>query len=352
MSQSCASLTTISVIVPCRNEREHVLEFIDSLLAQELPADYALEVLIADGMSSDGTRAILEEACRRNANLKVIDNPAGYVSAGLNKAILAATGEIIVRMDVHTVYARDYILRCIETLQRTGADNVGGPLRSRAKGYVQQAIRLGLYSPFASGGARSRDVAYEGPVDTVVYGCWRKSTLERLGLFDEELVRNQDDELNLRITRAGGTVWQSPQIQYWYYPRAALRLLFAQYQQYGYWKVRVIQKHRLPASVRHVVPGGFVLALIALSILSPFWVPGRWMLGGLISLYAAMTVAASVYACTGRSTLRYLPIMPLVFAAYQFGYGIGFVRGVIDFVVLRRGASKGLTTLTRGSNSA
>src|SRR5262249_1078406 len=152
-----------------------------------------------------------------------------------------------------------------------GADNVGGPWIARADGYVGLAIAAAFQSSFAVGGARGHNPEYEGKVDTVYLGCWRREIFDRIGFFDEELVRNQDDEFNLRIVRSGGGVWQSPKIQSWYTPRASLRDLCRQYSQYGYWKLRVIQKHRLPASMRHIVPAGFVALLMILGLTAPFW---------------------------------------------------------------------------------
>src|SRR5262249_21289065 len=148
---------------------------------------------------------------------------------GLNRAVRAAKGDIIIRMDVHTEYAPDYVKRCVEVLRGTGADNVGGPARTRAEGYRQEAIALAFHSRFSTGGARFHDPNYDGYVDTVTYGCWRKTRLVELGLFDEELARNQDDELNVRIHRAGGTVYQSSSIRSWYRPRPSLRGLFTQH---------------------------------------------------------------------------------------------------------------------------
>ena len=181
---------------------------LDSILAQDL-AGIDWEVIVADGMSDDGTRAILDRYARREPRIRVLDNPARAVPAGLNAAIRAARGEIILRMDAHTAYAPDYVRRCLDALQATGAANVGGPARTKPRGYWGRAIAAAYHSPVACGGARFHDPNYEGWADTVPYGCWRKSTLLEIGLFDETLVRNQDDELNLRLCRAGGRVWQS-----------------------------------------------------------------------------------------------------------------------------------------------
>ena len=156
-------------------------------------------------------------------------------------------------------------------LQETGADNVGGPWVARGKGKVGMAIAAAFESPFSCGGARGHDPKYSGPVDTVYLGCWRREIFDRIGLFDEELVRNQDDEFNLRLVRSGGKVWQSVAIKSCYHPRESLRHLFKQYVQYGYWKARVLKKHRLPASVRHLVPSIFVLTLAHLPLISLVW---------------------------------------------------------------------------------
>ena len=181
----------------CRNEKRHIRQFLDSLLAQDM-SGMTWEAIIADGMSDDGTREILQEYGARHPQLRTIDNPRRVVSPGLNAAIRAARGAIVIRMDAHTCYAPDYCRRCVAELERTGADNVGGPARTRAQGTRARAFAAAYHSPFSTG-ARFHDETYEGWIDTVPYGCWRKETLERLGLFDESLVRNQDDELNLRL---------------------------------------------------------------------------------------------------------------------------------------------------------
>jgi glycosyltransferase involved in cell wall biosynthesis len=366
------------------------------MLAQEEP-EGGFEVIIADGMSEDGTR----EAIRRMEDrrwqmadgsqramvsgqwsvvsgppVRVIDNPGKIVSTGLNAAIRAARGEIIIRMDAHTEYAPDYIRRCVETLRRTGADNVGGPARTRAETFLERAVAAAYHSPFSVGGARFHDIGYEGYVDTVTYGCWRREVFDRVGYFDEELVRNQDDEYNLRIVRGGGRIWQNPEIKSWYRPRASLGALFRQYMQYGYWKVRVIQKHKLPASWRHLVPGAFVLTLLSLFLLSTFsfllsasgvsglahfsfpWPVKSFLhFTGLLStfcflsvllLYGVAVLMASVLTAA-KSEWKLLPVLPLVFGCYHFGYGWGFLRGVLDFVVLRRGAGVAFTRVTRAA---
>jgi glycosyltransferase involved in cell wall biosynthesis len=341
-----APVPLVSVILPVRNERGYIGRCLEGVLGQDYPSD-RMEVLIADGRSTDGTRPFLAALAARDARVRVIDNPRGFVSPGLNAAIAEARGDVIVRMDAHTDYAPDYVQTCVEVLEATGADNVGGPARTRADTYWQRAIAAAYHSPFSCGGSRFHNVAYEGLVDTVTYGCWPRAVFDRVGLFDEELVRNQDDEHNLRLTRAGGRVWQSPRIRSWYRPRGSLAALFRQYMQYGYWKVRVIRKHRLPASVRHLVPGLFVLTVAVLVLLAPFVGWGLWALAAVVALYVLALLWASV--STARSAgWALLPALPPVFACYHVGYGYGFCRGVFDSLWRRKKAPAGaFSSLTR-----
>ena len=356
----------VSLVIACRNERAHIREVLRSSLAQELPPG-GIEIIISDGMSSDGTREQLECLKTSDNRLRVLDNPGRIVSTGLNAAIREARGEIIIRLDCHTEYAKDYVVRCVEALEQSKANNVGGPARTKAETYIARAIAAGYHSPFSVGGARFHNIDYEGWVDTVTYGCWPKQIFERFGYFDEELVRNQDDEHNLRIIRGGGKIWQSPKIRSWYRPRGSLSELFQQYMQYGYWKVRVIQKHRLPASWRHLVPAAFLLALLLLfltSVLSHL-IPVVWpptsdvrpltsVIGPLssvllclsLALYALCVFFASVLTAA-QTEWKLLPVLPLVFCCYHFGYGYGFLHGVWDFVICRRGPQNGFQRLTR-----
>lgn len=326
----------VSVIVPCRNEIRYIRAFLDSVFSQEVD-QIDMEVLIADGMSDDGTRSILREFESKYAALHILDNPGKIVSTGLNRAIREAKGEIIIRMDAHSVYAPDYVRSCVEVLNETNAENVGGPARTLADGHLPQAIAYAFHTPFASGGARFRNPCYEGSVDTVTYGCWRKSTLERVGMFDEQLFRSQDDELNLRITSLGGVVWQSPRIISWYRPRASLFTLFLQYFQYGFWKVAVIRKHRRPIRWRNLVPVlcllvGIILPLCAAAANlggSVWWrnaFLAEWF--ALVSLYfiASFLTAMSVAMKEGWV---FLPFLPVVFATYHLAYALGFLLALL-----------------------
>jgi glycosyltransferase involved in cell wall biosynthesis len=342
-----ATPTTVSVIVACRNETRHIEQFIDSVLGQQVDgADW--EIVLADGMSDDGTRERLTRYTDDQPRLRVIDNPGKIVSTGLNAAIREARGEIIARMDVHTEYAPDYISQCVRLLNDTKADCVGGPWVSVGQGYFGRAISAAFHSPFAVGGGRAHDPEYEGPIDTVYLGCWRREVLRSVGLFDPTLVRNQDDELNLRIVRSGGTVWQSPKIVSRYSCRATLRGLFRQYLQYGFWKVAVIAKHRIPASVRHLAPGAFVGAnlVLLLTCLASALTPGdelsEMLLAVQIAIAGTYALTCSAAACltAARYDWRLLPALPLVFATYHISYGLGFLAGLVCRPLGRRSSPR------------
>lgn len=315
----------VSVIVPCRNERTHIEAFCASLFAQALPAGWSLEGVIADGLSDDGTAEWLRAAAGHDARLKVVDNPGRIVSTGLNQALAMARGEVIVRMDVHTVYAPDYIAECLAALARSGADNVGGPWVAVGEAPMQRAICAVFQSRWISGGARSRQLDYEGPVDTVYLGAWPRASFERFGGFDESLVRNQDDEHNLRILKGGGRVWQSGRIRSRYTPRAQLGALARQYVQYGYWKPFVMKKHGQPAALRHLVPGLFVLALAASGLLLP-WSILPWL--ALLAAYGSV-VAFATGSLAGHGPAVWWRA-PAVIATYHLAYGLGSILGWVE----------------------
>ena len=341
----------VSIIVPCRNEVAYIGRFLSQLFQQTANEDFDLEVLVAEGRSNDGTRAILDEYARTQPKLRVLDNPQQIVSTGLNRAIREATGSTIVRMDVHTRYAPDYITQCVTALELSGADNVGGPWVAEGNNYVSRAVALVFDSPIVSGGGRAHAKSHEGPVDTVYLGCWRKEAFEQYGLFDESLLRSQDNELNLRINRNGGRVWQTPRIRSWYVPRGTIGTLFKQHVQYGYWKARVVKKHRLPASVRQLVPGAFLAVLVGLTGASPWSESASALLLLVLGAYGAVLVLATLAACQAGKVLRFAPVLPLVFGAYHFGFGYGFLRGVLDFYLLRRSGNPSFASLTRTSQT-
>lgn len=350
---------TISIIIPCRNERQHMLPFLESLLAQELDANCELEILVADGMSDDGTREVLRDYIRQSrcGSIRLIDNPGRIVSTGLNAAIFCATGEIVVRMDVHTIYAKDYVRECARVLGETGADSVGGPWVAEGRGVVGKAISTAFHARFCTGGGKAHDPGYEGEVDTVYLGCWAKSAFDKAGLFDPELVRNQDDEFHFRLRRSGGRVWQSPRIRSTYTSRASLKALFRQYLQYGFWKVAVMRKHRGLAAWRQAVPALFVgsllseiLLIVVLTITGfPAWSTRvALVLGAELLLYTTASVTAAWLA--RPVSFPVFVLMPVVMAVYHIGYGLGFLMGLASLFRHRRTSatpSRLFTALTR-----
>jgi glycosyltransferase involved in cell wall biosynthesis len=337
----------VSIVVPCRNEREHIESALKSILAQEPPPGN-FEVIVADGMSDDGTREILMKVAYEDERLRVVDNPAGITPSGMNTGIRQARGEFIAIMGAHNEYAPDYLSAALRVIQETGADNVGGSMLCRGESRLQRAIAVAHHSPFSVGGARWHDVSYEGPADTVFGGFYRRSVFDRIGLFDESLLRNQDDELNLRLTLSGGKIWHSPAIRSCYSPRTSLAALFGQYLQYGYWKVAVMKKHRRPAALRQLVPGLFVLALIILPLLAIVF-PSlfiTWV--ALLGAYAVANLSASIVTAA-RTEWAFVSLLPIIFGCFHFGYGIGFLRGLLGLIICRRRPSLKLTRLTRAS---
>jgi glycosyltransferase involved in cell wall biosynthesis len=319
---------TVSLVVPCRNEREHIEAFCADALAQQLPEGWQLQLIVADGASDDGTLEWLQTLAQVEPRLTLVDNPQRIVSTGLNQAIAAAGGEVIARMDVHTRYAADYVAQCLHALERSGADNVGGPWHAEGRDGWPGAIAAAFQSRWVAGGARSRSLVYEGEVDTVYLGCWPRATFERFGGFDEALVRNQDDEHNLRIVLGGGRIWQSPAIRSVYSPRDSLAALWRQWLQYGYWKPFVMKKHGQAAAWRHRVPGLFV-ATLALAGLLALMGAGAAPLLALLGVYALVLAGLSL-AVASASSWALLWRLPLVVAAQQIGYGVGTLIGAWD----------------------
>lgn len=321
----------VTIILPIRNEAQYIARCLNAVLAQDYARD-RLEVLVVDGMSDDGTREIVLSALERlnagtveGVDAQLVDNPERIVPTALNRGIRAARGEIIVRVDGHCVIAPDYVQRCVEALATVDADCAGGAIQTVGETPMARAIALGQSSPFGVGSAVFRYATRACYVDTLAFGAYRRTVFERIGLFDEELVRNQDDEFNFRLTRAGGKIWLDPQIKSVYYSRGTLRGLWKQYTEYGFWKVRVIQKHGRPASLRHLAPALFVLALctgLFLTLLTQEWL---WIAAVVIPYAAASLTAAFVTAA--RRDWRALPLLPVIFFVLHAAYGAGFLAG-------------------------
>lgn len=325
------SLPTVTVIMPIRNEASFIGRSLGAVLAQEYPAD-RMEVLIADGMSNDGTREAVAEAAKAHPEVRVgvVDNPVRIVPTGFNRAIMRAKGDVIVRVDGHTIIAPDYVRECVDALHRTGADNVGGRMDPVSEGSFGRATALATASRFGVGGARFHYSNREELVDTVYMGAWPRSVFQRIGLFDEEQVRNQDDEFNYRLRSRGGKILLTPRIQSRYYNRSTPRSLWRQYFQYGFWKVRVMQKHPRQMRPRHFVPALFVASVVIGALLAPISGIAARLLGITAISYVSANLIASLIVGFGEPLLEAL-LVPVSFAIVHVSYGLGFLVGLVRF---------------------
>lgn len=319
----------VSVVVPCFNEVEYMGNFLKNFFSHGI-TKFDVELIIADGESDDGTKELLCEMEKYYSNLVVVANPERIVSCGLNRAIMRASGEIVVRLDVHTTYAQNYIENCVESLISTDAKCVGGPWKVFVpeKEGIPRAIALGFKSKIGSGSAKSRNMLFSGEVDTVYLGAWWKTDLIEVGLFDENLVRNQDDELCLRIRKLGGSIWQSADIKSTYYPRTNFITLFNQWLQYGYWRPVVIKKHRTTGALRQLIPSFFVISIF-LSFIFLVTAGSFLPLAILTSAYLALVMFSNRNQFPNEK-YRVLFIVAVAVFVMHIAYGLGFLWGVFD----------------------
>ena len=313
----------VTLVVAMRNEERHVARCVQSLLDQDYPRD-RLEVLFMDGGSTDRTREIVSEMIAGRAGFELVDNPGKIQSIAWNLGIERARGDLVGIVSGHSELAPDYVDVAVETLVRTGADLVGGPARAESETVVGEAIALAMSTPFGVGGAEFRYATAESEVDTVFMGVCKRELYERIGGFDAEMVRNQDDELSYRLLEQGGRIVCNPAIRSVYRNRATLRSLWKQYFDYGRWKVRVMQKHRAQMRPRHFVPPLFVTTLGMSSLVPP-------ALLGMSALYGSATMAVSVMLAAKARRIDVLPYLPAAFAILHIGYGAGFLRGLYQF---------------------
>jgi glycosyltransferase involved in cell wall biosynthesis len=301
-----------------RNEARRLHESVGAVLAQDYPG--VLDVTIAAAPSEDGTVEVLETLAK-DARVTVVDNPAAITPTGLNAAIRASSGSVVVRVDGHAVIPRDYVRRAVELLDETGADNVGGIMAAEGETPFERAVAAAMSSRFGTGDARFHYGGPPGAVDTVYLGAFRRTALERVGGYDETLVRTQDSELNLRLRETGGTVWFSPELRVRYRPRGSLRALAAQYFQYGQWRRVVARRHPGSLQWRQLAPPVVVVTCAAGAVVAA--AGGRW---GLVPLagYALAIVAATVVVGR-RLPLGVAVRLPAVFATMHTAWGLGFL---------------------------
>lgn len=320
----------ISVLIPIRNEGLYISRCIKSVLEQDYPQDQ-IEILVVDGMSTDITKEIINSYQQAHPNIILFNNPGKIVPTGMNRLIPQAKGEILIRVDGHCVIAPDYVSNCVSHLQEDGVDGVGGPMHSIGEDLVSQVTALAMSSKFGVGNSSFRtESGVTKLADTVPFPAYTRAIIEKVGLYDEELVRNQDDEYNYRIREAGGKILLAEDVKSEYYSRGSLKKLWKQYFQYGFWKVRVLQKHPRQMSLRQFVPLAFVLALVLTLFLS-LLVPWGWKaLLALVGAYLLTNLSASIIIGSGQSFNKLL-LLPLAFAIIHFSYGLGFLVGLFKF---------------------
>jgi len=322
-------LPKVTVVMAVRNEAKCIRHSLARVLDQDYPKE-RMEIIVADGLSTDGTREALAALQSAHKHLRVIDNPKRTVAPGLNRAIREATGDIIVRVDGHTEIAHDYVSECVGRLLTTGADNVGGNVTAVGQTRFGKAVALATSSRFGVGGARFHYAGEEQWVDTVYMGAWPRPVLDRIGLFDEELVRDQGDELNYRLLASGGRILLSPRIKSVYTGRSTPWSLWRQYYEYGFWKVRVMQKHPRQMRPRQFAPGILVASLVASVVLSTVRPFGRLLFAVISGSYILANLGASV-SVARRYGLSHIPLLPVTYGILHFGYGLGFLAGLVRF---------------------
>jgi glycosyltransferase involved in cell wall biosynthesis len=327
----------VSIVVPCRNEVTHIRRMLDSVLANEYPRD-RLEVLIVDGLSDDGTRAVLAEYAMRHPVIRLLDNPQRITPYALNLGISRARGTIIMRMDAHASYPPNYIADLVAWLEQSGADNVGAAWVTLPGGAstTARAIAAALAHPFGIGDAHYRlGTSEPRDVDTVPFGCFRRDVFERVGLFDEELVRNQDDEFNFRLLRAGGRVLLVPGVVSYYYARRSLRQLARMFYQYGFFKPLVALKIGKIMTLRQIVPAVFVLS-VGLAALGVPWLGTARALAALILAPYLVLAGGCALALAWRHGARVGLAAAGIFPVLHISYGLGFLRGALALVARAR----------------
>jgi len=325
-------LPFVTVIIPCRNEANFISACLESVVANDYPRD-RLEVLVMDGMSEDGTREIVEAFMKDCPFVRCIDNPKRTTPCGLNIGIKNARGELIIWMSAHNQYSPDYIRLSVEGLLTHDADNVGGVIVTvpRNPTRIGKGIANALAHPFGVGNSYFR-TRPTGPrwVDTVFGGCYRKSVFDRIGLFNEQLTRGQDVELNIRLRKSGGRILLLPNIVSYYYARTEWRSFLKYNWSNGLWAILPFRYSKnIPVSWRHLTPLAFVLTTLVSAALASFYAAAAWLLASVLGTYFIVSLAASAQIAFKEKKLSFLFMMPLIFGGLHFSYGLGSLYGLI-----------------------
>lgn len=322
---------TVSIVIPCKNEKNYIEQCIESFLNQTYPKEL-YEILICDGISDDGTREIVDKY--KNENVRLLDNVELTTPKGMNLGIKNSTADIIIIFGAHAYADKDFIKNNVQLLNKEeDVACVGGTIETINSSIKGKAIALAMSSPFGVGNALFRYAEKEMYVDTVAFGAYKRSVLDKIGYFDDELVRNQDDEMNFRVIKNGYKILLSPKVKSYYYSRDSLKKLWRQYFQYGFWKVKVMKKHGKTASIRHLVPMVFVVTNILGILLGIFLKTIRifWIIE--VVTYALCDIICSIKITKGQNgTLRYIPI---IFPILHISYGLGFLDGLGAFYIFK-----------------
>lgn len=326
-------MPTVSVIVPVLNEQETITQLLEAIYAQSFPRT-DLEVILADGLSTDDTRARIVEFQKAHTDLKlvIVDNPSRKIPAGLNLAIAAAKGEVVLRLDAHCVPQLDYVSRSVEALQADKGWNVGGvwEVRPGGKGWVAKSIALAAAHPLGIGDALYRFTDKAAEVDTVPFGAFKRSLIEKIGGFDESLEANEDYEFNARIRAAGGRVWLDPAIKSIYYARPDLGSLALQYGRYGYWKLQMLRRYPTTLRARQAIPPLFVLSLLILPLLALALPWLGWVLVVEMVIYAALLVGAALVRAVEHKQVSLVVGIPLAMMTMHLAWGSAFLWSLIS----------------------
>ncbi len=321
-----------SVIVPCLNEEATISQLLESIYCQTYPLEN-VEVVIADGLSTDTTREKIKLfiASHPGMEIRVVENQRRVIPSGLNRAIEAARGKYILRMDAHSIPNRDYIERCIAGLEAGLGDNIGGVWRivPGASSRMAKAIAIAASHPLGAGDALYRIGGSAQEVDTVPFGAFHRDTLEKVGLFDENLLSNEDYELNVRLKKSGGRIWMDPAIQSSYQARSRLRDLSRQYWRYGYWKAQMLRKHPSTLRWRQIIPPMFVSTVISLAILSLRFTLARWMLAIIVILYTITMLTIGLLMGLRYEDISLVIGVPLATATIHVSWGSAFIWGLL-----------------------
>ena len=317
----------VSIIVPCFNEEPTIGLLLQAILDQSFSAA-KMEVILADGGSTDGTLGVVRAFADQHPSLRiaVIENPQQIIPAALNRAIEAARGAVIVRLDAHSIPQPDYVAQCLRVLGETEAANAGGvwQIHPSAGTWIARGIAAAASHRLGAGDARYRTSGAAGEVDTVPFGAYPRAWLKRVGPYDESLLTNEDYEYNVRLRKAGGKIWFDPSIRSIYFARATLGSLARQYARYGFWKARMLRRYPGTLRWRQALPSAFVLATFILALAAP-WMPlARWLLGLQWALYAGALLMASLAQARLRHDWALVAGMPLAWAVMHLAWGGAF----------------------------